>query len=331
MNKELNLYHPSFLAELGTFPDFPGEGGGLFPGIGIEPRGPIVFQPSEYGCYYKGGRRGTIPGAREAVLLVAAAVALSPLFGEASGSAPLEVKAGEREFPVVQSACKADCGDGVCCPLTGENTDNCFQDCAEADSVIFLPEFGGITTELTGPENLTALVRVREGDTLARIAEIWGTTVENILKLNPQIKNPNLIYSDQEFSVPISNVDPDNNHFVIYTAGDGEIDTYYWDEEKGNYQLLDRVEEREREQVEAQGRKSDSGVLMAMGIPNPAEICRNKGAEWCPGWAEVAGDPDGLAYFMVTADGTVEWRKKKGELLASWNEESGEWEASTFP
>lgn len=36
---------------------------------------------------------------------------------------------------------------------------------------------------------------VRPGDTLYEIAQMFGTTVERLLELNPQIENPNLIYT----------------------------------------------------------------------------------------------------------------------------------------
>jgi LysM repeat protein len=38
---------------------------------------------------------------------------------------------------------------------------------------------------------------VQKGDTLKIIANKYGTTVEKLLGLNPNIKNPNLIYVGQ--------------------------------------------------------------------------------------------------------------------------------------
>ncbi len=40
-------------------------------------------------------------------------------------------------------------------------------------------------------------VTVVKGDTLRKIAARFGTTVDALLKLNPDIKNPNLIYVGQ--------------------------------------------------------------------------------------------------------------------------------------
>ena len=44
---------------------------------------------------------------------------------------------------------------------------------------------------------------VQRGDTLRNIASRWSTTVEEILKVNPQITNPNLIYVGQAINIPL--------------------------------------------------------------------------------------------------------------------------------
>jgi LysM repeat protein len=41
-----------------------------------------------------------------------------------------------------------------------------------------------------------------KGDTLRKIAARFGTTVDALLKLNPQITNPNVIYVGQAITVP---------------------------------------------------------------------------------------------------------------------------------
>ncbi|HOZ54087.1 MAG TPA: LysM peptidoglycan-binding domain-containing protein [Bacilli bacterium] len=46
------------------------------------------------------------------------------------------------------------------------------------------------------------IVIIKIGDTLSSIADYYGTTVEAILKLNPQIKNPNIIHVGQSIYVP---------------------------------------------------------------------------------------------------------------------------------
>ena len=45
---------------------------------------------------------------------------------------------------------------------------------------------------------------VQKGDTLSQIALNYGTSISNILSLNPIIKNPNLIYPGQRFTIRIS-------------------------------------------------------------------------------------------------------------------------------
>jgi LysM repeat protein len=43
---------------------------------------------------------------------------------------------------------------------------------------------------------------VKKGDTLRKIADRFGTTVDVLLKLNPKITNPNLIYVGQAITLP---------------------------------------------------------------------------------------------------------------------------------
>lgn len=43
---------------------------------------------------------------------------------------------------------------------------------------------------------------VRSGETLSGIAKAQGTTVDELMRLNPSIKNPNLIYSGQSLNLP---------------------------------------------------------------------------------------------------------------------------------
>ncbi|MEO5886161.1 MAG: LysM peptidoglycan-binding domain-containing protein, partial [Anaerolineales bacterium] len=43
---------------------------------------------------------------------------------------------------------------------------------------------------------------VQRGDTLRKIAAKFSTTVEAILRVNPQITNPNVIYSGQAIKLP---------------------------------------------------------------------------------------------------------------------------------
>ena len=43
---------------------------------------------------------------------------------------------------------------------------------------------------------------VQSGDTLRKIASRFGTTVDELVRLNPQITNPNLIYAGQAITLP---------------------------------------------------------------------------------------------------------------------------------
>jgi len=54
----------------------------------------------------------------------------------------------------------------------------------------------------TPPPASGQLYYVQKGDTLRKIAEKLGTTVDVLLKLNTQITNPNLIYVGQAITVP---------------------------------------------------------------------------------------------------------------------------------
>ena len=57
------------------------------------------------------------------------------------------------------------------------------------------------TTVPTGQSAGSAVHNVVKGDTLWAIAKRYGTTLEQLLKLNPQIKNPGLIRVGQEVRV----------------------------------------------------------------------------------------------------------------------------------
>ncbi|MBX5483633.1 MAG: LysM peptidoglycan-binding domain-containing protein [Myxococcaceae bacterium] len=45
-------------------------------------------------------------------------------------------------------------------------------------------------------------IQIRRGDTLSGIAARYGTTVAALMKANPQIKNPNLIYAGDWLNIP---------------------------------------------------------------------------------------------------------------------------------
>lgn len=60
-------------------------------------------------------------------------------------------------------------------------------------------------------EEKTANYIVKKGDTLSKIAAMYNTTVNDILSLNPKIRNKNYIYIGQIVTVP----DPLNKNYVV--------------------------------------------------------------------------------------------------------------------
>lgn len=52
------------------------------------------------------------------------------------------------------------------------------------------------------PKPKTKSVTIARGDTLSALAKKYHTTVANLMKLNPSIKNPNLIYAGNKLNVP---------------------------------------------------------------------------------------------------------------------------------
>ena len=69
--------------------------------------------------------------------------------------------------------------------------------------------------------NVTNVYTVKSGDTLSEIAMNFGTTVSNILSLNPSITNPNLIYPGQNITINSSNlVETNTNVTYIVKSGD---------------------------------------------------------------------------------------------------------------
>jgi LysM repeat protein len=53
------------------------------------------------------------------------------------------------------------------------------------------------------PPSSGQVYSVQRGDTLRNIASRWSTTVDEVLKVNPQITNPNLIYVGQAINIPL--------------------------------------------------------------------------------------------------------------------------------
>ena len=81
------------------------------------------------------------------------------------------------------------------------------------------------TTPLPTPEtptqDNTIIYTVKPGDTLSKIAREYGTTVNEIVSLNPSIKNPNLIYPGEQFTIK-NNGNSNISNTIIYTVVSGD-------------------------------------------------------------------------------------------------------------
>lgn len=43
---------------------------------------------------------------------------------------------------------------------------------------------------------------IQKGDRLSKLAEKWGCTVDDILRVNPSIKDPNIIFDGDKIRIP---------------------------------------------------------------------------------------------------------------------------------
>ena len=78
------------------------------------------------------------------------------------------------------------------------------------------------TSENSSTEN-TIVYTVKRGDTLSEITQKFGTTVSSIVSLNPIIKNPNLIYPGQQFTIKTNSdysTGTTNNTVYVVKRGD---------------------------------------------------------------------------------------------------------------
>lgn len=55
---------------------------------------------------------------------------------------------------------------------------------------------------IVSPVVKTVYYSVRSGDTMTNIAKLYGVTLQALIDANPQIKNPNLIYTGQTLIIP---------------------------------------------------------------------------------------------------------------------------------
>ena len=72
------------------------------------------------------------------------------------------------------------------------------------------------------PESETITYTVKPGDTLSAIARNYGTTVNNIVSLNPSITNPNLIYPGEQFIIKTNQTENSSNYNKVYTVVKGD-------------------------------------------------------------------------------------------------------------
>jgi len=63
------------------------------------------------------------------------------------------------------------------------------------------------------PATATTQYQIKPGDNLTKISRQFGTTINDIMKLNPQIKDPNLIYAGKTLNLPAT-VKEHNSEFA---------------------------------------------------------------------------------------------------------------------
>jgi LysM repeat protein len=80
----------------------------------------------------------------------------------------------------------------------------------------------GDQTQTASNANANVVYTVKKGDTLARIAQRYGVTVQAILRANPAIRNPDRIYIGQRIVIPTaSSGSPTFSQVNIYLIGIG--------------------------------------------------------------------------------------------------------------
>ena len=81
---------------------------------------------------------------------------------------------------------------------------------------------GEIIPEIQEPASRYKIITILRGDTLSKIAKEYGTTVNELAKIN-NIQNINLIYAGRTLRVPISNSQENNNlEEIVYIVKRGD-------------------------------------------------------------------------------------------------------------
>ncbi len=175
------------------------------------------------------------------VIFSQALVALSdsgPVAAEAQPEAPPAFVEPEAQAPVIPVT--GPCGDLHVVQL-GETLQSIAQDCGTTPEAILqanpdlanpgllvpgqelamsapeglIPDTGGGIGSGSAEQPLPIEYIVQPGDTLSEIAQVHGISLEALLRANPQITNPGLIYPGQRIFIPM---DP---NMIPVTGGGG--------------------------------------------------------------------------------------------------------------
>ena len=87
---------------------------------------------------------------------------------------------------------------------------------------VLLSNTSPIPTPETPQETGTIIYTVKSGDTLSEIAKNYGTTINSIVSLNPNIANPNLIYPGQQLTIRTNYSNSNSSSSTVYTIISGD-------------------------------------------------------------------------------------------------------------
>ena len=77
----------------------------------------------------------------------------------------------------------------------------CFCEAADADTAVTMENMGAVVSAGAAAKSARQYYTVRTGDTLWAISRKYGMALSDLLKLNPQIANPNYIVTGQQVRV----------------------------------------------------------------------------------------------------------------------------------